>query len=368
MAGTCELLLGGNGQTARISNRDEVAEMPKLHHNLPCLAGMGPAYKVFFRPTSDLYSKKQCTRGLSGKQSASRPDPSGPAPRRALTPTGARMGKGITASLLLLLLMTGFGGAAAQSASNQPRASGMEPDVAKVREAMLGNWESNAPEIRPSKNPDGSLKPFYLKRAFKYLPSDRFDLKLESIGRQIFEGALEVERLERAVRVLARPYLRSVALPVSEHRFPDFRYVWFHAACPRLIAGGLRRGSAESCHQQKQQQRRRDAFTHARSSRGQSAPWCRAGRIRPRCALLTRQTPRTLLLAIEIAGRPEKDFVSWAHACETWEIVMELRHLRYFIAVADAGSLTVAAEQKLTRPSHLSAGKFRIANRKPAFN
>src|ERR1700752_394633 len=57
--------------------------------------------------------------------------------------------------------------------------------------------------------------------------------------------------------------------------------------------------------------------------------------------------PHTGALAIETAGRLEKDFVSWAHAYETWEIVMELRHLRYLIAVADAGSLTVAAEQKL---------------------
>jgi hypothetical protein len=43
---------------------------------------------------------------------------------------------------------------------------------------MLGNWESIAPELRPSagKNPDDTLKPFYLKRAFKYQPSDRFEL------------------------------------------------------------------------------------------------------------------------------------------------------------------------------------------------
>jgi hypothetical protein len=90
------------------------------------------------------------------------------------------MCKGIKTSLLFLLLMTGFGGAAAQSPSNQPRASAMEADVAKIKEAMLGNWESIAPEVRPSasKSPDGSLKPFYLKRAFKYLQSDRSELEI----------------------------------------------------------------------------------------------------------------------------------------------------------------------------------------------
>jgi hypothetical protein len=90
------------------------------------------------------------------------------------------MCKGIKTSLLFLLLMTGFGGAGAQSPSSQQRASGMEADLAKVRETMLGNWESMAPEVRPSaaKNPDGSLKPFYLKRAFKYQPSDRFELEI----------------------------------------------------------------------------------------------------------------------------------------------------------------------------------------------
>ena len=90
------------------------------------------------------------------------------------------MRKATTASLLFLLVMTGIDVAAAQPPSNQPKASGMEADVAKVKETMLGNWESIAPEVRPSaaKNADGSLKPFYLKRAFKYLPSDRFELEV----------------------------------------------------------------------------------------------------------------------------------------------------------------------------------------------
>ncbi len=90
------------------------------------------------------------------------------------------MRNAIRASLLFLLAIGGFGGAAAQSPNNQPRASVMDADVMKVKEAMLGDWESIAPEVRPSasKNPDGSLKPFYLKRAFKYLPSDRFELEI----------------------------------------------------------------------------------------------------------------------------------------------------------------------------------------------
>ena len=89
------------------------------------------------------------------------------------------MRKAIRSSLLFFLVIGGIG-AAAQSPNNQPSASGMEADAAKIKEAMLGNWESIAPEVRPSasKNSDGSLKPFYLKRAFRYQPSDRFELEI----------------------------------------------------------------------------------------------------------------------------------------------------------------------------------------------
>jgi hypothetical protein len=71
--GSMELLFGSNSQAACVSYGDEVAEMPELHHNLPCLASMGPAYKVFSRPNSGLYRKKHCMRSLPAEQSASRP-------------------------------------------------------------------------------------------------------------------------------------------------------------------------------------------------------------------------------------------------------------------------------------------------------
>jgi hypothetical protein len=88
------------------------------------------------------------------------------------------MRQGIGAAALLVVLITAPGGAAAQSPTEQPRTSAMDQDVAAIKQALLGEWVSIAPEIRPSKNPDGSLKPFYLKRAFKYLPSDRFELEV----------------------------------------------------------------------------------------------------------------------------------------------------------------------------------------------
>ncbi|KIU46396.1 MULTISPECIES: hypothetical protein [Bradyrhizobium] len=86
------------------------------------------------------------------------------------------MRSGLAVLLSSLLALTGAGGAAAQSSGDQPGMSAMDTDVATIKQALAGNWESIAPEIRPSKNPDGSIKPFYLKRSFIYQPSDRFEL------------------------------------------------------------------------------------------------------------------------------------------------------------------------------------------------
>jgi hypothetical protein len=51
-------------------------------------------------------------------------------------------------------------------------------DLEQVKSSLVGTWASLAPEIRPSKNPDGSLKPFYLARSFVYQHGDRFGLSV----------------------------------------------------------------------------------------------------------------------------------------------------------------------------------------------
>jgi hypothetical protein len=70
--------------------------------------------------------------------------------------------------------------AAVPTINAQGKASGVEIDITKIKGGLLGEWVSIAPEVRPSvaKNADGTLKPFYLKRSFKYLPSDRFELEI----------------------------------------------------------------------------------------------------------------------------------------------------------------------------------------------
>jgi hypothetical protein len=59
----------------------------------------------------------------------------------------------------------------------QPKAEGPQ-NVDQVKSALVGDWVSIAPEVRPSaaKNADGTPKPFYLKRDFTYLEGDRFEL------------------------------------------------------------------------------------------------------------------------------------------------------------------------------------------------
>jgi len=52
--------------------------------------------------------------------------------------------------------------------------------IEQTRQTLVGEWVSLAVEVRPSaiKNQDGTLKPFYLSRDFKYISGDRFDLTL----------------------------------------------------------------------------------------------------------------------------------------------------------------------------------------------
>lgn len=50
----------------------------------------------------------------------------------------------------------------------------------QIKPIIHGEWTSIAPEVRPSsiKNADGSIKPFYLTRTFKYSPDDTFELEI----------------------------------------------------------------------------------------------------------------------------------------------------------------------------------------------
>lgn len=71
---------------------------------------------------------------------------------------------------------------AAGSSAALSNKEGTTMSLEQTKNALRGEWVSVAPEIRPSatKNPDGSLKPFYLTRNFKYLGNDRFELTINN--------------------------------------------------------------------------------------------------------------------------------------------------------------------------------------------
>jgi hypothetical protein len=54
--------------------------------------------------------------------------------------------------------------------------------MTELNKELVGDWVSIAPEVRPSKNPDGSLRPFYLTRAYKHWEDDRFELVVMSLA------------------------------------------------------------------------------------------------------------------------------------------------------------------------------------------
>ena len=62
--------------------------------------------------------------------------------------------------------------------------------IEELKAAILGTWVSIAPETRPSRNPDGTLKPFYLTRHFVYLPDDRFELTVVNYADPFGNAAL----------------------------------------------------------------------------------------------------------------------------------------------------------------------------------
>jgi hypothetical protein len=85
----------------------------------------------------------------------------------------------LSISLLLAAVVGLAACASAPQATTQSKGATVM-NVDETKQALVGEWVSIAPEIRPSalKNADGTLKPFYLKRDFKYLAGDRFELSV----------------------------------------------------------------------------------------------------------------------------------------------------------------------------------------------
>ena len=89
------------------------------------------------------------------------------------------MRKPALASLLVFATLTCSPAGVAATPAAAPEGN-KTMTVEEIKQAVLGEWVSIAQEVRPSavKNPDGTLKPFYLTRDFKASSDDRFELTI----------------------------------------------------------------------------------------------------------------------------------------------------------------------------------------------
>ena len=83
-------------------------------------------------------------------------------------------------ALLALTLATALAFAGCTTLDQDRSKKGSPVNLEQTKQGLQGSWVSIAPEVRPSatKNPDGTLKAFYLTREFKYLGDDRFELTI----------------------------------------------------------------------------------------------------------------------------------------------------------------------------------------------
>jgi len=83
-------------------------------------------------------------------------------------------------AVLALAWVTALGFTGCASTNPDLNRKGHPMTLEQTKQGVVGEWVSFAPEVRPSaaKNPDGTLKPFYLTRDFKALAGDRFELTI----------------------------------------------------------------------------------------------------------------------------------------------------------------------------------------------
>jgi hypothetical protein len=65
-----------------------------------------------------------------------------------------------------------------------------------LKSSLVGTWMSLAPEVRPSKNPDGTIKAFFLSRTFVYRRDDHFELSVMNFADPF--GKVAIAKIEIA--------------------------------------------------------------------------------------------------------------------------------------------------------------------------